>query len=64
MNETTVVGHELSEELNPEMEAVLEARYGRLGNGLAEGVVDLPTVASTRARARHFAIDFWPPLLL
>ncbi len=40
MNKTTDTGRELSEELNPGMEAALEARYGHLVPGLAEGVVD------------------------
>lgn len=40
MNSTTDTGRELSEELNPGMEAALEARYGHLVPGLAEGVVD------------------------
>ncbi|WP_424973259.1 carboxymuconolactone decarboxylase family protein [Dinoroseobacter sp. S76] len=37
---TTETGRRLSEELNPGMEAALEARYGHLVPGLAEGVVD------------------------
>ena len=37
---TTETGRRLSEELNPGMEAALEARYGHLLPGLAEGVVD------------------------
>ncbi|MEM1077108.1 MAG: carboxymuconolactone decarboxylase family protein [Pseudomonadota bacterium] len=37
---TTETGRHLSEELNPGMEAALEARYGHLVPGLAEGVVD------------------------
>ena len=37
---TTEVGRGLSEELNPGMEAALEARYGHLLPGMAEGVVD------------------------
>lgn len=37
---TTETGRTLSEELNPGMEAALEARYGHLVPGLAEGVVD------------------------
>lgn len=40
MKSTTDAGRELSEELNPGMEAALEARYGHLVPGLAEGVVD------------------------
>jgi len=36
----TDVGRELSEQLNPGMEAALEARYGHLVPGMAEGVVD------------------------
>lgn len=37
---TTETGRTLSEALNPGMEAALEARYGHLVPGLAEGVVD------------------------
>ena len=37
---TTEIGRRLSEELNPGMEAALEARYGHLVPGMAEGVVD------------------------
>ena len=37
---TTEIGRELSEHLNPGMEATLEARYGHLLPGMAEGVVD------------------------
>lgn len=40
MNDTTESGRALSEELNPGMEAALEARYGHLVPGLAESVVD------------------------
>lgn len=40
MKSTTEIGRELSEKLNPGMEAALEARYGHLVPGLAEGVVD------------------------
>jgi 4-carboxymuconolactone decarboxylase len=40
MSDTTEVGRALSEQLNPGMEAALEARYGHLVPGLAEGVVD------------------------
>lgn len=40
MNSTTDIGRELSEKLNPGMEAALEARYEHLVPGLAEGVVD------------------------
>lgn len=40
MKTTTDIGRELSEKLNPGMEAALEARYGHLVPGLAEGVVD------------------------
>ena len=36
----TEIGRELSEQLNPGMEAALEARYGHLLPGMAEGVVD------------------------
>ncbi|ABV94097.1 hypothetical protein Dshi_2361 [Dinoroseobacter shibae DFL 12 = DSM 16493] len=37
---TTETGRALSEALNPGMEAALEARYGHLVPGLAEGIVD------------------------
>lgn len=40
MSESTETGRRLSEELNPGMEATLEARYGHLVPGMAEGVVD------------------------
>ncbi|MEL7460192.1 MAG: carboxymuconolactone decarboxylase family protein [Pseudomonadota bacterium] len=40
MTDTTETGRTLSEELNPGMETALEARYGHLVPGLAEGVVD------------------------
>lgn len=40
MSDTTQTGRALSETLNPGMEAALEARYGHLVPGLAEGVVD------------------------
>lgn len=40
MPDTTEVGRALSESLNPGMEAALEARYGHLLPGMAEGVVD------------------------
>ncbi len=40
MSDTTETGRALSEDLNPGMEAALEARYGHLVPGLAEGVVD------------------------
>lgn len=40
MKSTTDIGRELSEKLNPGMEAALEARYGHLVPGLAEGIVD------------------------
>ncbi|MBF9050016.1 carboxymuconolactone decarboxylase family protein [Roseobacter sp. HKCCD9010] len=40
MPDTTEVGRALSENLNPGMEAALEARYGHLLPGMAEGVVD------------------------
>ncbi|MEL6566228.1 MAG: carboxymuconolactone decarboxylase family protein [Pseudomonadota bacterium] len=40
MSDTTQKGRALSETLNPGMEAALEARYGHLVPGLAEGVVD------------------------
>ncbi len=39
-DDTTAKGRALSEDLNPGMEAVLEARYGHLVPGMAEGVVD------------------------
>ncbi|WP_425090574.1 carboxymuconolactone decarboxylase family protein [Tropicimonas sp. S265A] len=45
---TTETGRALSEELNPGMEAALEARYGHLVPGMAEGVVDF-------AYGRHYA---------
>ncbi len=37
---TTDIGRELSEQLNPGMEDALNARYGHLLPGMAEGVVD------------------------
>ncbi|MEP2891120.1 carboxymuconolactone decarboxylase family protein [Tateyamaria sp.] len=37
---TTEIGKELSESLNPGMEDALDARYGHLLPGMAEGVVD------------------------
>jgi len=37
---TTEIGKELSETLNPGMEDALNARYGHLLPGMAEGVVD------------------------
>ena len=37
---TTEIGKELSERLNPGMEDTLNARYGHLLPGMAEGVVD------------------------
>ena len=37
---TTDIGRKLSEELNPGMEAALDARYGHLLPGMAEGIVD------------------------
>ncbi|WP_368187707.1 carboxymuconolactone decarboxylase family protein [Aestuariibius sp. HNIBRBA575] len=37
---TTQIGRELSETLNPGMEQALDARYGHLLPGMAEGVVD------------------------
>lgn len=40
MSKATETGRALSEELNPGMEAALEARYGHLVPGMAEGVVD------------------------
>ncbi|MDX8348995.1 carboxymuconolactone decarboxylase family protein [Cognatiyoonia sp. IB215446] len=39
-DDTTARGRTLSEELNPGMEAAIEARYGHLVPGMAEGVVD------------------------
>lgn len=38
--DTTQTGRALAEQLNPGMEEVLNARYGHLVPGLAEGVVD------------------------
>ncbi|NVO22267.1 carboxymuconolactone decarboxylase family protein [Donghicola sp. C2-DW-16] len=38
--DTTDTGRALSEQLNPGMEAALDARYGHLLPGMAEGVVD------------------------
>jgi len=40
MTNTTDKGRALSETLNPGMEAALEARYGHLVPGMAEGIVD------------------------
>ncbi|QBX99773.1 carboxymuconolactone decarboxylase family protein [Rhodophyticola sp. CCM32] len=40
LSDTTETGRKLSETLNPGMEAALEARYGDLLPGMAEGVVD------------------------
>lgn len=40
MTSTIETGRALAEKLNPGMEAALEARYGHLVPGLAEGVVD------------------------
>lgn len=37
---TTEIGKDLSETLNPGMEEALDARYGHLLPGMAEGVVD------------------------
>ena len=39
-NSTLEIGRELSEHLNPGMEDALEARYGHLLPGMAQGVVD------------------------
>ena len=39
-DDTTAKGRALSEELNPGMEAALEARYGHLVPSMAEGIVD------------------------
>lgn len=40
MSDTTERGRALSEELNLGMEAALDARYGHLLPGMAEGIVD------------------------
>ncbi|MFO6462823.1 carboxymuconolactone decarboxylase family protein [uncultured Jannaschia sp.] len=40
MTDSTETGRALSETLNPGMEAALDARYGHLLPGMAEGVVD------------------------
>lgn len=40
MSNTTEIGRTLSERLNPGMEGALDARYGHLLPGMAEGVVD------------------------
>ncbi|MEM8742634.1 MAG: carboxymuconolactone decarboxylase family protein [Pseudomonadota bacterium] len=40
MSDSLDAGRTLSEELNPGMEAALEARYGHLLPGMAESVVD------------------------
>ncbi|MFK7997368.1 MAG: hypothetical protein AB8B87_24795 [Granulosicoccus sp.] len=59
MNTTTDIGRELSERLNPRMEAALEARQD-MSNwfpGLRKALWILPTVASTPARVCHFAND-------
>lgn len=40
MKTTTEIGKELSERLNPGMQDALDARYGHLVPGMAEGVVD------------------------
>ena len=40
MTSTTETGRDLSEQLNPGMEAALDARYGELLPGMAEAVVD------------------------
>ncbi|MEM6945372.1 MAG: carboxymuconolactone decarboxylase family protein [Pseudomonadota bacterium] len=39
-DDTTRIGRDLSERLNPGMEAALQARYGHLLPGMAEDVVD------------------------
>ena len=39
-DDTTAKGRALSEELNPGMEAALEARFGQLVPSMAEGIVD------------------------
>ncbi|MEM7653337.1 MAG: carboxymuconolactone decarboxylase family protein [Pseudomonadota bacterium] len=51
--DTTELGRELSEYLNPGMERALEARYGHLVPGLAEGIVDF-------AYGRQYARDGLP----
>ncbi len=45
---TLETGRQLSEELNPGLEAAIEARYGHLLPGMAEGLVDF-------AYGRHYA---------
>lgn len=40
IDNTTATGRALSEDLNPGMEATLDARYGHLVPGMAEAVVD------------------------
>ena len=40
MSDTTQTGRTLAESLNPGMEATLEARYGHLVPGMAEGAID------------------------
>ncbi|UWQ16939.1 carboxymuconolactone decarboxylase family protein [Jannaschia sp. M317] len=53
MTDTTEAGRALSEQMNPGMEAALQARYGDLVPGLAEGVVDW-------AYGRHYADEALP----
>lgn len=48
MTDTTARGRHVSENLNPGMEAALQARYGHLLPDMAEGVVDW-------AYGRHYA---------
>ncbi len=50
MIETTKTSRAHSEELHPRLEAALEARYGQLVTGMAEGDVDY---AYDRQYARH-----------
>ncbi len=45
---TTETGRKLAEEMNPGMEAAIEARYGHLLPGMAEAMVDF-------AFGRHYA---------
>jgi 4-carboxymuconolactone decarboxylase len=47
MTDTTSLGRDISEEMNPGMEAALRERYGPLVPGLAEDVVDF-------AYGRHY----------
>lgn len=50
MSDTTEKGRKLAETLNPGMEEALDARYGHLVPGLAEGIVDF-------AYGRQYARD-------